>query len=103
MLKPGLYKYDGEDKDIGFLISVAETKSAIKMKMIENFSWFTPNHFDLMFHGKKTISIRKERAPHAINFSGDDWFCVYPQRAGIPFPFRLVQERRTAVAGASEV
>ena len=94
MLKSGVYYYDGEDKDVGFLVSVSETKSAIKMKMIENLSWFTPNHFDLMFHGKKTISIRKQHSPHALNFVGDDWFCIYPNRFGIPFPFRLLYETR---------
>lgn len=91
MLKEGVYVYDGEDKDVYFIVTVKETEHAIKMKMVENSSWFTPNHFDMMFHGGKTISIRKEKSPHAINFSGDDWFCIYPGIAGIPYPFRFVE------------
>ena len=93
MLQKGIYKYDGENRDVDITIEVKESESAVKIKMLENSSYFTPNHFDMMFHGNKTISIRKKHSPHAINFSGDNWFCIYPYGAGIPYPFRLQEEQ----------
>lgn len=91
-LRPGVYAYDGEDKDVFFIITASESDSALKLKMIENSSYFTPNHFDMMFHGKRTITVRKKGSPHHINKSGNDWFCIYPFRSGIPYPFRMVSD-----------
>lgn len=99
-LKPGLYYYDGEERDVFFVVDVKETNEFLKLKMIENSSYFTPNHFDMMFHGKTTCSLRKEKCPHKVNKSGDDWFCVYPQRAGVPYPFRFMPNQEQYVAPA---
>lgn len=101
-LKSGLYYYDGEERDVFFVVDVKETNEFIKLKMIENSSYFTPNHFDMMFHGKKTCSIRKHNCPHAVNKSGNDWFCIYPGRAGVPYPFRMIAEPEKYLASRAE-
>lgn len=34
--------------------------------------------------------INKEKSPHAINL-GEDYFVIYPYRAGIPFLFEYIE------------
>lgn len=87
-MKDGIYQYEkGENPyDSGVLIVEArETEKCLKLKIIENQMWYS-TYVDVLFKGKRSVTINKERSPHKVNF-GEEWFVVYPNRMGCPLGF----------------
>lgn len=96
-MKNGLYRY--EDKSYGnrgeYIIRLTETEKAYTFELVKNDMRFSPAHLDMMFEKSNKAKVNKQRSLHAINISGDDWFCIYPYRAGIPFVFEYLSEERS--------
>ena len=46
---------------------------------------------DDCFYSARKLAIRKAGSKHAVNF-GEDYFVLYPYRAGVPFLFELEKE-----------
>lgn len=92
-MKNGIYIHRAEETDYmdrgaTVTVSVTDTGKAICLKLIENtFRYLNGNLEMLLQPGKARIN--KERSPHAIHY-GDDWFCIYPYRNGIPFMFDYI-------------
>ncbi len=90
----GTYKYEDKDDVMNhgrIILKVSETEKAYYFQLIENSMRFSPAHIDMMFSKSDSVRINKERTAHAMNL-GEDYFVIYPFRAGIPFLFELVQE-----------
>lgn len=92
-MKKGLYKHTKDDGyfDKGtIIIGVSETAKSYIFKLIENTFRYSPAHIDMMFAKSNKVIINKEKSPHAINL-GEDYFVIYPYRAGIPFLFEYIE------------
>lgn len=92
-MKKGLYKHIKDDGyfDKGtIIIKVSETAKSYIFKLIENTFRYSPAHIDMMFTKSNKVIINKEKNPHAINL-GEDYFVIYPYRAGIPFLFEYIE------------
>ena len=95
-LKDGKYmlvfdKYEQSGGNI--VLSVRESEKSIILHLLENTCRYAPAHIENMFSKSKKVIIRKKDAPpHAIvrSDSADDWFVIYPYRAGEPFLFEWV-------------
>lgn len=93
MLKHGLYKHECVycGVNVGkIILEVKETPSSFKFKLIENTIRYDAPHIEDMFRDKDTVVIKKAGSKHALNIVGDDWFCLYPYRCGVPYPFRFM-------------
>lgn len=91
-MKKGLYRYakGGGCFNKGvIIIEVSETAKSYVFKLIKNTLRYSPAHIDMMFEKDGKTIINKEKSPHAINF-GEDYFVIYPYRAGIPFLFEYM-------------
>lgn len=94
-LLPGVYKYEDRDSYTNrgeILLSVQDRGESLRLQLISNTMRFSPGHIDMLFKNKKSVMVKKEHGPHAINFVGDNWFCIYPYRAGIPFAFEKMED-----------
>lgn len=92
-MKKGLYKHTKDDGyfDKGaIIIEVSETVKSYIFKLIENTFRYSPAHIDMMFTKSNKVIINKEKSPHVINL-GEDYFVIYPYRAGIPFLFEYIE------------
>ena len=89
----GFYKY--EDTSYGnhgeIILQVKESEKSYNFQLIKNTMRFSPAHIDMMFSKSDKARVPKVNSPHAINF-GEEYFVIYPYRAGIPFLFDLVKE-----------
>lgn len=96
-MKNGLYRY--EDKSYGnrgeYIIRLTETEKSYTLELVKNDMRFSPSHLDAMFGKSSKAKVSKERSPHAMNIVGDDWFCIYPYRLGVPFAFEYLSEERS--------
>lgn len=91
-MKKGIYKYSSNEHmyDNGAItIEVSETDKSYIFYLIENSCRYSPAHIDMLFEKSNKVIIRKEKSPHAI-VDGNDYFVIYPNRAGIPFLFELM-------------
>lgn len=93
-MKKGLYRYSKDELfNSGVItIEVSETNKSYIFKLIENTFRYSPAHIDMLFSKSNRIMINKEKNPHAINI-GEDYFVIYPYRAGIPFLFDYVESK----------
>ena len=94
-MKNGLYRYEDRDSYTNrgeYIIKLKETEKSYTFELIKNDMRFSKGHLDMLFSKSKKVKINKEKSPHAINISGDDWFCIYPYRAGIPYVFEYIEE-----------
>lgn len=92
-MKKGLCKHIKDDGyfDKGtIIIGVSETAKSYIFKLIENTFRYSPAHIDMMFAKSNKVIINKEKSPHVINL-GEDYFVIYPYRAGIPFLFEYIE------------
>lgn len=92
-MKSGIYRYTKVNNpyDVGTLIVEAkETDESLCLKIIEKKMRFD-SYVSVLFGEKEKIRIKKEKCRHAV-YLGKDWFCVYPDRAGTPLMFYLVEE-----------
>ena len=74
------------------LIEAKETPSAYTFKLLENTTRLDYDHFILLFKGRDTVRIAKDKSPHSIILWGDGDFTIYPRSAGIPFWFRRLAD-----------
>lgn len=92
-MKNGLYRYNqkgGMLLDTGTItVNLKETKKTINLHLVENSCRYSPAHIDMLFAKKDKISIKKQDGSHAV-FLYDNYFVIYPYRAGIPFLFEYV-------------
>ena len=91
-MKKGLYKHTKDDGyfDRGkIIIEVSETAKSYIFELINNTFRYSPVHIDMMFAKSDKVIINKEKSPHAI-ILGNDYFVIYPYRAGIPFLFEYI-------------
>ena len=94
-MKNGLYRYEDKDSYTNrgeYIIKLKEMEKSYTFELIKNDMRFSPAHLDMLFGKSKKVKINKEETHHAINISGDDWFCIYPYRAGIPYVFEYTEE-----------
>ena len=99
MLKTGLYKwvsaecglFGGESCLLGGHVKVwmKETKHSFIITLVESTCKFEAPQLDDLFRDSPRVVIRKSGSKHALNISGDDWFCLYPYCVGVPYPFRM--------------
>lgn len=90
----GVFEYEqGEDPyDIGSLtVEVKETEKALRLKIIKSDMRYS-TYVDVLFQGKKQVTIKKEKSPHKVDI-GKGWFVVYPQRRGVPLMFQERPDR----------
>lgn len=93
-MRDGLYRYIDKDNATNrgeYIIKLHETSISYVFEKIKNDMRFSPAHLDMMFKSSGGVAVNKTRSPHAINTVGDDWFCIYPYRAGIPYVFELME------------
>jgi len=102
-IKNGIYKCNPEGAGGDVTVSVRETKNSFIMELVKNTCHFSPGHIDMLFweHGydsgreedKRKAIINKRNSKHAMRFIDgcNDWFVIYPFKAGIPFAFELVK------------
>ncbi len=91
MLKSGTYKWESDDGGIfgGYVrVRMKETSASFIITLVENACKFNAPQLDAFFQKSPRVVIRKDGSKHALNISGDDWFCLYPYRVGVPFAFR---------------
>lgn len=92
MLKPGIYKCEPDGACGEVTIKVKETEKSYVFTLVENTCYFSPGHIDMLFaKSGRAVIPRDKPSPHAMPWKGDDWFTIYPYRAGIPFLFNLVK------------
>lgn len=94
MLKTGNYKcrVDYCGRDAGEItLFVKETAQHFVLELIENTVRYDAPQIDDMFREKNVVKINKGGSKHAMTFSGDNWFCLYPYRVGVPYPFDFVE------------
>ena len=92
-MKNGFYRY--EDREYCYnrgsiIMRVKETEKTISFELVKNDMRYSPAHIDMMFAESNKAKINKDKSHHAINF-GDDYFVIYPYRAGIPFLFEHME------------
>jgi hypothetical protein len=93
-MKDGVYRYIDKDDVTNYgeyIIKVRETSKAFVFEKIKNDMRFSPAHLDMIFKSSGRVTVNKTRSSHAINTVGDDWFCIYPYRAGVPYVFELME------------
>ena len=93
-MRDGMYRYIDKDDATNrgeYIIKLHETSISYVFEKIKNDMRFSPAHLDMMFKSSGRVAVNKTRSPHAINTVGDDWFCIYPYRAGIPYVFELME------------
>lgn len=92
-MKNGLYIHT--DYSFGnrgeYIIKLKETKKTYTFELIKNNMRFSPAHLDMMFSKSNKVRVDKNKSPHAINI-GEDYFVIYPCRAGIPYLFDFLKE-----------
>ncbi len=91
MLKSGTYKWESDESGIfgGYVrVRMKETSASFIITLVENACKFNAPQLDTFFQKSPRVVIRKDGSKHALNISGDDWFCLYPYRVGVPFAFR---------------
>lgn len=93
-MKSGIYRYTQVNNtyDVGTLIVEAkEMDESLCLKIIEKQMRFD-SYVSVLFGKNEKIRINKENGRHAM-YLGKDWFCVYPDRAGTPLVFDLMEEQ----------
>ena len=89
-LKSGVYvcKPDGAYGEV--VIKAKETDKSYVFELVDNTCRYSPGHIDMLF-GKsgRAVIARNKPSPHSMAYKEDDWFVIYPYRAGIPFLFEL--------------
>lgn len=94
-MKNGLYIHT--DNSFGnrgeYIIRLKETDKSYIFELVKNDMRFSPAHLDMMFSKSNKVRVNKDKSPHAINIVGDDWFCIYPYRLGIPYVFEYDKSR----------
>ena len=93
-MKQGLYKHTKDDEYLDrekIIIEVSETAKLYIFELIINTFRYSPVHIDMMFAKSDRVIISKEKKPHAI-ILGNDYFIIYPYRAGIPFLFEYISD-----------
>lgn len=91
-MKSGVYKctYDNHMNDYGeIVVDIHETEKSYIFKLIKNTYRYSPAQIDLLFAKSNRVAIKKEKSQHAI-VEGNDYFVIYPYRAGLPFLFEQV-------------
>lgn len=91
-MKQGLYKHIKDDEyfnRVKIIIEVSETAKSYIFELINNTFRYSPAHIDMMFAKSDRVIIKKEKNPHTI-ILGNDYFVIYPYRAGIPFLFEYM-------------
>ena len=84
----GTFHYEqGENPyDKGTLVvEVKEAENTLKLIIIKADMRYS-TYVDVLFRGKETVKINKQRSPHAVR-RGEDWFVIYPNRMGCPLCF----------------
>lgn len=84
----GIYHYEQGNNpyDVGSLvISVKETEKSYVLKVIEEDMRYS-TYVDVLFKGKKQVTINKAKSPHALNVFSYG-FVIYPNRMGCPLCF----------------
>ena len=92
MLKTGLYmwKSSGTGWFGGYVkVWMKETRRSFIITLVENSCKFNAPQLDDLFRDSPRVVIKKSGSKHALNISGDDSFCLYPYRVGVPYPFRM--------------
>lgn len=90
----GIYKYEDTNdfrNDGKIVLQLKESEKSYNFQLVVNTMRYSPAHIDMMFSKSDKARVPKANSPHAINF-GEDYFVIYPYRAGIPFLFDLVKE-----------
>jgi hypothetical protein len=93
----GIYEYQQESHGniVGhILVRVSETNKSYRFTLLENTTRYDYDHFILLFKGKETATVHKEKSPHSMQIWSDNDFTIYPMRAGIPFYFVRVGEEK---------
>ena len=92
-MKNGLYIHkDNSFNNRGeYIIRLKETDKAYIFELIKNNMRFSPAHLDMMFSKSNRARVNKDKSPHAMNI-GEDYFIIYPYRAGIPYLFDMVND-----------
>lgn len=91
----GIFRTLHERREYDITVKVKETEKSYTLELVENNSRFSPSHLDMMFNKFKRISVRKDKSPHYIEFfNNDENFVIYPYRAGIPFLFEKVIDKK---------
>ncbi len=82
------------DGECDVLVELKDRKKTITITLIEDKSRFKSGHIELLFrNSKKKVVLSKEKVnAHAFYTVGNDWFVIYPYRAGIPFAFELEEK-----------
>lgn len=97
MLKDGYYIYTKCQDDCGqfgnIILKVKTTDKSYIFELIENTDYYFVPHLDMLFKDKTKITIsRVKPSAHAINTSlTNNWFCLYPCRAGVPYCFERIK------------
>ena len=96
MLKPGIYHHSSDtiyangktwhNGDIWLEVKETEKNFIFVMRRDTTHGYSIIND---AFTDRGRLVIRKDGSRHAMTFSRDDWFCLYPYRAGVPFAFRF--------------
>lgn len=93
-MKNGYYRYENRDcrfSEGSVVVKLKETEKAYCFELIENTMRYSSAHLDMMFTNNKKVIVRKNKSPHAIN-CGEEYFVIYPYRAGIPHLFEFICE-----------
>jgi len=99
LMKDGVY-WCSEDwhgsPTLDIKVRLKETEKSYVLTLIEDKSRFPSGHIEMMFKDSDTVHIPKEnnRTRHAMNTVDgmDNWFCIYPDRAGVPFSFNWIED-----------
>lgn len=91
-MKNGLYIY--KDNSFGnrgeYIVKLKETDKSYIFELVKNDMRFSPAQLDMMFSKSNRVKVSKDKSHHAMN-TGEDYFVIYPYRAGIPFLFDRVK------------
>lgn len=98
-MKNGLYICNTDwrgNPTLDYKVRLKETEKSYILTLVENNTRYSTGHIEMMFGNKGKVVIPKDgRCPHCFNTVDgmDNWFCVYPGRAGIPFSFSWAGEQ----------
>lgn len=93
-MKNGIYKCLKEYGEADATIKFKETKESYILTLISDDSRYPSGHIEMLFKNSPKAVINKKRSPHGM-VTGDDWFTIYPFRAGMPFLFEFQESAKT--------
>lgn len=88
-MKDGIYQYEqiNNPYDTGVcIVDVRDTEKYLTLRVLEKNMQFS-SHMDTLFKDDCSVRINKQKSPHTVHY-GEDYFVVYPNRAGCPLCFK---------------